>query len=270
MTAGLTRAQAAQAVATARAAPPLYRDLRPAFAGLEALVTLLRRRGFSGLVAAVGRAGEGAVWVQHGHLRGGWLLPRDRPEVLQWDDPVEVLRRLWTDEEAVVTVYPASPAAIPALTPPRSAPARAAPGATPGTSGAPPAPVAPPVRAPAAPVDRAPAAVPATPVPSPPVTALPWAALLGGVIAAAQRHRGARAARRLEDLANAILNPEAIVTHGALHGTVSRSRGEAALAALVRALDELAGRRFTDRLLARLGAELECAEALAAVRERAT
>ncbi|MDQ7828314.1 MAG: hypothetical protein QN122_02585 [Armatimonadota bacterium] len=253
-------------MATARVAPPLYRDLRPAFAGLEALVTLLRRRGFSGLVAAVGRAGEGAVWVQHGHLRGGWLLPRDNPEVLQWDDPVEVLRRLWTDEEAVVTVYPASPAAIPAVTPPRTVPARAAPGATPGTSGAP-APAAPPVRAPAAPADRAPAATPAT---SPPATALPWAALLGGVMVAAQRHRGARAARRLEDLANAILNPEAIVTHSAVHGTVSPARGEAALAALVRALDELAGRRFTDRLLARLGAELECAEALAAVRERAT
>jgi hypothetical protein len=251
-------------MAAAQAAPPLYRDLRPAFAGLEALVTLLRRRGFSGLVAAVGRAGEGAVWVQHGHLRGGWLLPSEGSEVLQWDDPVEVLRRLWTDEEAVVTVYPASPAAIPAVTSPRTVPAWAAPGVTPGTSG-PPAPAAP-----SGGTGPAEAAGRAAPPGHAPAAAVPWAPLLAGMITAAQRHRGARAARRLEDLANAILNPEAIVTHGAVHGTVSPPRGEAALAALLRALDELAGRRFTDRLLARLGTELECAEALAAVRDRAT
>src|SRR3990170_3851568 len=70
----LSRMKAEALLRTARAARPLYDDLRPAYTRLDPLVALLRRRGFTGLMYAAGRPGEGVVWFDHGRLHSGWLL----------------------------------------------------------------------------------------------------------------------------------------------------------------------------------------------------
>src|SRR3990170_1418341 len=71
----LSRIQAEALLRPARAGRPLYDDLRPAYTRLDPLVALLRRRGFTGLMSAAGRPGEGVVWFDHGRLPRGWLLP---------------------------------------------------------------------------------------------------------------------------------------------------------------------------------------------------
>src|SRR3972149_3602592 len=138
---------------------PLYDDLRPAYTRLDPLVALLRRRGFTGLMSAAGRPGEGVVWFDHGRLHSGWLLlPEARDVVIQRDDPLAALRALWADADAIIAVHPGPPP-LPAHAIAAAAPARAT-GPPPAAAPAPPASAPPPPPPPARPAAPAPRATP--------------------------------------------------------------------------------------------------------------
>jgi hypothetical protein len=114
MTHTLSRSEALAALGGVGGGRALYDDLRPAYTRLEPLVVLLRRRGFSGVLHAVGQRGEGALWFARGQLLCAWLFPpgASRAEVRQ-QNPLEVLRTLWTDDDAVVMVRPGEPPRFP-------------------------------------------------------------------------------------------------------------------------------------------------------------
>src|SRR3990170_8317992 len=219
----LSRMKAEALLRTARAARPLYDDLRPAYTRLDPLVALLRRRGFTGLMYAAGRPGEGVVWFDHGRLHSGWLLrPEARDVVTQRDAPLAALRARWAEVDAVVAVHPGPPP-LPADGVDAAAPARATgpPAATaPAQSVTPaaPAPVRPaaPTPAPRAtpPADgrgsaavSGPAVQPRGALPARPaaeittagaaLAAVPWDRLLPEALARVRRPRGSPLAQQL-------------------------------------------------------------------------
>ena len=282
----LSRMQAEALLRTARAARPLYDDLRPAYTRLDPLVALLRRRGFTGLMYAAGRPGEGVVWFDHGRLHSGWLLlPEARDVVIQRDDPLAALRALWADADAIIAVHPGPPPltanAIDAAAPARATGPPAA--AAPAQSVTPPAPA--PVR-PAAPAPRAtpppdgrgsvavsgPAgrargALPARPAAEittagAALAAVPWDRLLPEALARVRRHRGSPLAQQLEEAVNVALAPDAAVSGRDVSGPIAPEKGAVALQAIAEGLRRVAGAAFTERLLWTLARDFDCEAAV--------
>ncbi len=217
----------------------LYDDLRPAYIRLEPLVTLLRRRGFSGVMHAAGQQGEGALWFARGQLLCAWLFPpgASRAEVHQ-HNPLEVLRTLWADADAVVVVRPGEPPRLPEAGEGRAPVDRVAPSAI---SQIPPA--------------------PQTPA-DPALAAIPWERLLPEALARVRRHRGRPLAQQLEDAINEALTPTAILAGTEVRGAVEPGKGVVALRALAAGLGRVAGGAFADRLIWTLGRDFGCEEAV--------
>jgi hypothetical protein len=259
------RAEAEAALAALRAVRPLYRDLRPAFTQLDALISLLERRGFSGGIWASGDPGEGALWFDRGVLRGAWWLPPGEaeatvhlvgPAALDRIDPMDVLRMFWEEGEAAVAVYPGIPPASMRSGGPGQEPT--------GAAQRPVEPPAPPRRRRwfglAGPGDGQ-----RGDVPSPAsVASIPWTRLLADAVNRVRRHRGGQVARRLEEAVNAEIQPAAL-KGGKVVGVVSVAQGAAALSAVIANLNAVAGRTFVRQLFERLGEEHQCAEALRAL-----
>lgn len=255
----LSRMQAESFLRGARAGRPLYDDLRPAYTRLDPLVALLRRRGFSGLMYAAGRPGEGVVWFDRGRLHSGWLLlPGARDVVVQWEDPLAALRALWADADATVAVHPGTPPATgegagPA--PPVKAIGSAVPPRDDGGSV--------PVSGPAV----RPRAAPVRPAAGRSVVAalatVPWDRLLPEALARIRRHRGGPLAAQLEDAVNVALAPDAAVSGREVLGPIAPEKGAAALQAIAVGLKRVAGAAFTERLLGTLARDFACEAALA-------
>ncbi len=248
----VSRMQAEAVLRSTRAGRTVYDDLRPAYTRLDPLVTLLRRRGFSGVMYAAGGEGAGAVWFDRGRLHSGWLLPAGSADIrVEVEDPLQVIRALWADTETAVSVHPGAPPVPAEGTPPVIARRR------------------PPAPSPAAvPV---PARPPAAPVPPEPVAAdhdllgtIPWARLLPEALARVRRHRGTPLARQLEEAVNAALAPDAVVEGKEVWGTLAAESAAAALQEVAAGLARVAGAAFTERLLLTLGRDFDCAEALKA------
>lgn len=257
----LSRLQAEALLRVARAERPLYDDLRPAYLHLDPLVALLRRRGFSGLMYAAGRPGEGALWFDRGRLHGAWVLPPGTGEVVvHQEDPLAALRLLWADPDAVVAVYPGSP-------PPTGGGADAAPRGAAGAdgrgapsegraSGGGPGLAA---RLRGLPFSR-PASGGGGPIPDP--GAVPWERLLPEALARVRRHRGSPLALQLEEAANAAMAPHATVSGGTVHGRPGPEQGAAALGRVAEGLRRVAGSAFTERMLLTLARDFACEEAV--------
>ena len=282
----LSRMQAEALLRTARAARPLYDDLRPAYTRLDPLVALLRRRGFTGLMYAAGRPGEGVVWFDHGRLHSGWLLlPEARDVVIQRDDPLAALRALWADADAIIAVHPGPPPltanAIDAAAPARATGPPAA--AAPAQSVTPlaPAPVRPAAPAPRAtpppdgrgsvavsgPAGRARGALPARPAAEittagAALAAVPWDRLLPEALARVRRHRGSPLAQQLEEAVNVALAPDAAVSGRDVSGPIAPEKGAVALQAIAEGLRRVAGAAFTERLLWTLARDFACEAAV--------
>jgi len=284
----LSRIQAEALLRTARAGRPLYDDLRPAYTRLDPLVALLRRRGFTGLMSAAGRPGEGVVWFDHGRLHSGWLLlPEARDVVIQREDPLAALRALWADADAIVAVHPGPPPltanAIDAAAPARATGPPAA--AAPAQSVTPlaPAPVRPaaPAQAPRAmpppdgrgsvavsgPAVRARGAAPARSAAEittadAALAAVPWDRLLPEALARVRRHRGSPLAQQLEEAVNVALAPDAAVSGRDVFGPIAPEKGAAALQAIAEGLKRVAGAAFTERLLWTLARDFSCEAAV--------
>jgi len=282
----LSRMQAEALLRTARAARPLYDDLRPAYTRLDPLVALLRRRGFTGLMYAAGRPGEGVVWFDHGRLHSGWLLlPEARDVVIQRDDPLAALRALWADADAIIAVHPGPPPltanAIDAAAPARATGPPAA--AAPAQSVTPlaPAPVRPAAPAPRAtpppdgrgsvavsgPAGRARGALPARPAAEittagAALAAVPWDRLLPEALARVRRHRGSPLAQQLEEAVNIALAPDAAVSGRDVFGPIAPEKGAVALQAIAEGLRRVAGAAFTERLLWTLARDFDCEAAV--------
>jgi len=279
-----TRPQAEAALRAARAGRPLYDDLRPAYVRLDPLIAMLRRRGFSGLLHATGKPGEGAVWFDRGRVYASWLLPADGGEVrVQRDDPLAVLRELWGDTQAVVAVRTGgSPVA--AGTPPAAAPSA-------GAASLPPPPAATPLPIHAPGLAPSPGHLPGTPTPAGPtpgtrskgagvgraarvpaaqdaaavpdgVAVIPWGRLLPEALARIRRHRGTPLARELEAAVNVVLAPDAVLMGREVHGTIPAERAAAALQAIAAGLARVAGAAFAERLLWTLGRDFACEAAV--------
>lgn len=239
MTHTLSRSEALAALGGVGGGRALYDDLRPAYTRLEPLVALLRRRGFSGVMHAAGQQGEGALWFARGQLLCAWLFPpgASRAEVHQ-HNPLEVLRTLWADADAVVVVRPGEPPRLPEAAEGR------------------------------APVDRvAPSAIsqipPATQTPADPaLAAIPWERFLPEALARVRRHRGRPLAQQLEDAINEALTPTAILAGTEVRGAVEPGKGVVALRALAAGLGRVAGGAFADRLIWTLGRDFDCEEAV--------
>ncbi len=286
----LSRMQAESLLRSARAGRPLYDDLRPAYTRLDPLVALLRRRGFTGLMYAAGRPGEGVVWFDRGRLHSGWLLlPGARDVVLQREDPLAALRALWADADAVVAVHPGTPpllgdgaeAAPPAKA--TGAPATVGPPAPiqsvmPGPGPVQPAaprsaPRATPVRdgggsvAVSGPAVRLRGAAPARPTTATSaaaaaLAAVPWDRILPEALARVRRHRGSPLAAQLEEAVNVALAPDAAVSGRDVLGPIAPEKGAAALQAIAIGLERVAGAAFTERLLWTLARDFACEAAL--------
>lgn len=228
MTHTLSRSEALAALGGVGGGRALYDDLRPAYTRLEPLVVLLRRRGFSGVMHVVGQRGEGALWFARGQLLCAWLFPpgASRAEVHQ-QNPLEVLRTLWADGDAVVMVRPGEPPRLP----------EAAEGS--------------------AAVDHV-AQTPADPA----LAAIPWERLLPEALARVRRHRGRPLAQQLEDAINEALTPTAILAGAEVRGAVEPRKGVVALRALAAGLGRVAGGAFADRLIWTLGRDFGCEEAV--------
>ncbi|MBI3975189.1 MAG: hypothetical protein HY334_02250 [Armatimonadetes bacterium] len=282
----LSRQQAEALLAPVRGSRALYDELRPAYAVLDSLVALLRRRRFSGVILAAGTPGEGAVWFEEGRLQGAWLFPPGADGSTTPPDPLDVLRAFWGDPDAVVAVHPGSP---PAPVPSAAAPAPAAPPAVPAaldgdgaaTAEAPaaePPPAAPPpsrrtptAGSPAArPVLRQisrgrPAAQPPAAAPEAEDTglgAVPWMRLLPEALARVRRHRGTPLAQRLEEAVNEVLGPAAGVVGKEVQGMIDPGRAAAALRTLADGLGQVTGAAFAERLLWTVGRDFACEDAV--------
>ncbi len=267
----LSRIQAEALLRTARAGRPLYDDLRPAYTRLDPLVALLRRRGFTGLMSAAGRPGEGVVWFDHGRLHSGWLLlPEARDVVIQREDPLAALRALWADADAIVAVHPGPPpltangidAAAPARAtgPPAAAAPAPAPRATPPPDGRGSVAVS-------GPAVRARGALPARPAAEittadAALAAVPWDRLLPEALARVRRHRGSPLAQQLEEAVNVALAPDAAVSGRDVLGPIAAEKGAAALQAIAEGLKRVAGAAFTERLLWTLARDFSCEAAV--------
>lgn len=288
--AALSRQQAEALLAPVRGSRALYDELRPAYAVLDPLVALLRRRRFSGVILAAGTPGEGAVWFEEGRLQGAWLFPPGADGSTTPSDPLDVLRVFWGDPDAVVAVHPGSPpaptpAVPPAPAPSADAPAPAAPpavlapldgdgAATAEAPAAEPAPAAPPpsrrtptAGSPAArPVLRQisrgrPAAQPPAAAPEAEDTGLggvPWKRLLPEALARVRRHRGTPLAQRLEEAVNEVLGPAAGVVGKEVQGMIDPGRAAAALRILADGLGQVTGAAFAERLLWTVGRDFAC------------
>lgn len=234
----LSRMQAEALLRTARAARPLYDDLRPAYTRLDPLVALLRRRGFTGLISGAGRPGEGVVWFDHGRLHSGWLLPPGaRDVVIQREDPLAALRALWADADAIVAVHPGTPPLV----------GDGADAATPAV--------------------RARGAVPAhlaggIPTAAAALAVVPWDRLLPEALARVRRHRGSPLALQLEEAVNVALAPDAAVSGRDILGPIASEKGAAALQAIAEGLKRVAGAAFTERLLWTLARDFACEDAV--------
>jgi len=259
----LSRLQAEALLRVARAQRPLYDDLRPAYVHLDPLVTLLRRRGFSGLMYAAGRPGEGALWFDRGRLHGAWELPAGTGEVLvHQEDPLAALRSLWAEADAVVTVHPGSPPPVGGAADDSphgaggdartlAADGRAA-GAAGRGAGVGSAVVA---RLRALSTSRATAGGGG---PGPGAGAVPWDRLLPEALARVRRHRGSPLALHLEEAANAAMAPHATLSGGTVHGRIGPEQGKAALRQVAEGLRQVAGSAFTERLLLTLARDFAC------------
>jgi hypothetical protein len=271
---GFSRMQADKLLEAARTGRPVYEDLRPAYTRLDPLVALLRRRGFTGLIYAAGRPGEGVLWFERGRLHSGWqLVPGERDVTIQHDDPVAALRPLWADGDAVVAVHPAVPPAFDGEAARPASPAASGVGtASPAGASAPARPagrvgssvarsVAPPRGPAAGPPVRA-----AVPAPSHAVlAAVPWDRLLPEALARVRRHRGGPLASQLEEAVTAALAPDAAVAGREVRGGIRPERGGAALQAVAEGLRRVAGATFTERLLLTLGRDFACEDAVKAL-----
>jgi len=247
----LSRLQAEALLRVARAQRPLYDDLRPAYVHLDPLVTLLRRRGFSGLMYAAGRPGEGALWFDRGRLHGAWELPAGTGEVLvHQEDPLAALRSLWAEADAVVTVHPGSPPPVGGATDdsPQGAGADARTPAVGSTLVA---------RLRAISTSRATAG---SGGPGPSAGAVPWDRLLPEALARVRRHRGSPLALHLEEAANAAMAPHATLSGGTVRGRIGPEQGKAALRQVAEGLRQVAGSAFTERLLLTLARDFACEE----------
>lgn len=275
--AALSRMQAEAFLRTARGGRPLYDDLRPGYTRLDPLVALLRRRGFSGILYAAGKPGEGMVWFDRGRLHSGWLLAIDATEVtIQHDDPLGPLRALWEDVDATVSVHPGRPpAGVGEGVAETATPVR--PAATPRTAAVAPAaaPIPPPVRSGPPPEARA-ATLPAA---SPPrrspgrmapargaarsgAGAIPWERFLPEALARVRRHRGTPLAEQLQAAVNQALAPDAYLEGRDLKGPIAPEKAVVALREIVEGLRRVAGGVFTERLLGTLARDFACEEAL--------
>lgn len=242
MTHTLSRAEALAALGGVGGGQALYDDLRPAYTRLEPLVVLLRRRGFSGVMHAVGQQGEGALWFARGQLLCAWLFPpgASRAEVHQ-HNPLEVLRTLWTDADAVVMVRPGEPPRLPEAAAGSASQDHVAPSAISQT-------------------------LPAAHTPADPALAgIPWERLLPEALARVRRHRGGPLAQQLEDAINEALTPTAILAGAEVRGAVEPGKGAAALRGLAAGLGRVAGGAFADRLIWTLGRDFDCEEAVKTV-----
>lgn len=239
MTHTLSRSEALAALGGLRGGRALYDDLRPAYTRLEPLVALLRRRGFSGVMHAVGQQGEGALWFARGQLLCAWLFPpgASRAEVHQ-QNPLEVLRTLWADGDAVVMVRPGEPPRLPEAAERGAAQDHVAPSA----------------------INQIPSAT-QTPA-DPALAAIPWERLLPEALARVRRHRGRPLAQQLEDAINEALTPTAILAGTEVRGAVEPGKGVVALRALAAGLGRVAGGAFADRLIWTLGRDFDCEEAV--------
>ncbi len=243
--AALSRMQAEALLRAARTGRPLYDDLRPAYTRLDPLVAMLRRRGFTGLMHAAGRPGEGVLWFERGRVHSGWLLvPEAREVAMQRDDPLAALRALWADDEAVVAVHAATP-------PPLGDGAEG----TKATAGAPVGPPA--VRARVVPLRAA-----VSPTADPLLAGVPWDRILPEAVARVRRHRGSPLAQQLEEAANLALAPDASLQGHALRGPVQVEKGAAALQAVAEGVKRVAGAAFTERLFWTLARDFACEDAV--------
>lgn len=253
--AALSRQQAEALLAPVRGSRALYDELRPAYAVLDPLVALLRRRRFSGVILAAGTPGEGAVWFEEGRLQGAWLFPPGADGSTTPSDPLDVLRVFWGDPDAVVAVHPGSPPAPTPAVPPAPAPSAAAPAPAAPTAGS----------AAARPVLRQisrgrPAAQPPA-APEAEDTGLggvPWKRLLPEALARVRRHRGTPLAQRLEEAVNEVLGPAAGVVGKEVQGMIDPGRAAAALRILADGLGQVTGAAFAERLLWTVGRDFAC------------
>lgn len=245
MTHTLSRSEALAALGGIGGGRALYDDLRPAYTRLEPLVALLRRRGFSGVMHAVGQRGEGALWFARGQLLCGWLFPpgASTAEVHQ-HNPLEVLRTLWADADVVVMVRPGKPPPLPEAAQRTASQDHVVPSAISQTL----------------PVAQKPA--------DPALAAIPWERLLPEALARVRRHRGRPLAQQLEDAINEALTPTAILAGAEVRGAVEAGKGVVALRALAAGLGRVAGGAFADRLLWTLGRDFDCEEAVKTVVRR--
>jgi hypothetical protein len=276
----LSRRQAEALLAPLRGGRALYDELRPAYVSLDPLITLLRRRRFTGVILATGGPGDGALWLEGGRLSGAWLFSPGAEDAAVPPDPLDVLRILWGDADARVAVHPGAPPA------PLNAMADATTEQGTGIEEAPPpAPAVslPPVSLrrppPAAPVDAPPA--PAALRPGAPrhqarvqaaeeqaelgdsaLAEVPWSRLLPETLARVRRHRGTPLAQRLEETINEALGPAVTLSGRDVRGEIDPRLAAAALRAVADGLGAVAGAAFAERLLWTVGRDFACEDAV--------
>jgi hypothetical protein len=275
----LSRRQAEALLAPLRGGRALYDELRPAYVSLDPLITLLRRRRFTGVILAAGGPGDGALWLEGGRLSGAWLFSPGAEDAAVPPDPLDVLRILWSDADARVAVHPGAPPA------PLDATADATTEQETGHEEVPPptpAPASPPVSLPrplpAPPVASrpAPAARPGAPHHQPRVQAaeeraelgdpalaeVPWSRLLPETLARVRRHRGTPLAQRLEETINEALGPAVTLSGRDVRGEIDPRLAAAALRAVADGLGAVAGAAFAERLLWTVGRDFACEDAV--------
>ncbi|HEV8339607.1 MAG TPA: hypothetical protein VGR25_08120 [bacterium] len=276
-----SRLQADALLAPLRGGRALYDELRPAYVSLDPFITLLRRRRFSGVILAAGDSGEGALWLEEGRFSGAWLFPPGAQDAAVPSDPVEVLRMLWGDADARVTVHPGAPldaVSVPSVAAParETSPEEAHPGEPAHPLLPLPAPRRrPPRAAPTAVAPEAPAglrqvasgqqsrlrAAERVAPDDPALAGVPWPRLLPETVARVRRHRGTPLARRLEEAINTAIAPAELAGRE-VRGEIDPRRAAAALRAVADGLGAVAGAAFAERLLWTVGRDFACEDAV--------
>lgn len=256
----LSRRQAEALLAPLRGGRALYDELRPAYVSLDPLITLLRRRRFTGVILAAGGPGDGALWLEGGRLSGAWLFSPGAQDAAVPPDPLDVLRILWGDADARVAVHPGAPPA------PLDATADATTEQGTGKEEVPPP--APAALRPGAPrhqprvQPRVQAAEERAEPGDPALAEVPWSRLLPETLARVRRHRGTPLAQRLEETINEALGPAVTLSGREVRGEIDPRRAAAALRAVAGGLGAVAGTAFAERLLWTVGRDFACEDAV--------